>query len=106
MKDDERDEIAIGPEVAPGVRAGVQRTPDGYVTPMYFTPAKDGAPVPPGAELLFVDEPACECGTWMKVSSLYKSNRATTDGPAQVATPVYRENYDRIFGKKPEVGLA
>ena len=106
MEDDKRDEIFIGPEVSPGVRSGVRRGVDGEVTPMHFTPAKDGAPVPPGAELLFVDEPACECGTWMKGRSLYKSDRATSDGPAQVATPVYRENYDRIFGKKPEVGLA
>ena len=27
-------------------------------------------------------------------------------GPAQVATAIYRENYDRIFGTKPDVGQA
>jgi hypothetical protein len=30
----------------------------------------------------------------------------TCDGPAQVATPAYREGYDRIFGTKPAVGQA
>lgn len=114
MKDDRRDEIAIGPEVAPGIRAGLKRTADGEVTPMHFTPARDGVPVPPGAEVLFVDpvsdgtSSSCECGTWRKVSSLYPplAGQATSQGPAQVATPEYLENYDRIFGKKPEVGLA
>jgi hypothetical protein len=27
--------------------------------------------------------------------------RAATGGPAQVATPMYRKNYDAIFGKQP-----
>jgi hypothetical protein len=33
-------------------------------------------------------------------------NAATSDGPAQVATPQYRSNWDTIFGKKQVVGQA
>ena len=29
--------------------------------------------------------------------------RSTSDGPAQVATPKYREGYDRIWGKRKTV---
>jgi hypothetical protein len=61
---------------------------------------KDGQPIPEGAELIQV---GAEDGEgWRDVTTVYKSERS---GPAQVATPAYREGYDRIFGKQ-KMGLA
>lgn len=95
-----RDEINFGPEIAPGVRAAMRRQGDsGEMRPVRVTVARDGAPVPPGAELAQVDGP-CVDG-WHGITSLFGG-----DGPAQVATPAYRDGYDRIFGKKQNVGLA
>ena len=37
--------------------------------------------------------------------SMHPNNRGSKTGPAQVATPAYRENYDVIFGRVP-VGKA
>lgn len=112
------EEIAFGPEVAPGVRVALRRRGDevreGFVRPM-----KDGAPIPPGTEVARVGDPSCGCegGHWHELTPLYKydapnergapaARRATSDGPPQVATPAYREGFDRIFGKKAPVGLA
>lgn len=73
------------------------RRRDGNVEVGTFFEAHDGQPIPEGAELVQVDyNPRNE---WHNAETLYKN------GPAQVATPAYRDGYDRIFGKK-EVGLA
>lgn len=94
------DEIKIGPEVAPGVRAAIRRRGD-ETEPVYFTEHADGAPINPGEEYVRFGKPARD--GWRPVTSVYK---AAGDGPAQVATPSYREGYDRIFGKKQQVGQA
>jgi len=94
---DENDKIAFGPEIAPGVHVAARRSPDGEVRQVAIMPMRDGAPLSPGSEVAHVDE-ACEDG-WHTLTSVYKS------GPAQVATPAYREGYDLIFGKQ-KVGLA
>jgi hypothetical protein len=62
---------------------------------------KDGDPIPEGAEIIRAG-PEDDDG-WRDVTTIYGEQRT---GPAQVASPQYREGYDRIFGKKPEVGLA
>jgi hypothetical protein len=90
----EHDEIWFGP----GVYAALRRTPDGEVRQVTCSPMRSGAPLRLGAELANVSE-GNEDG-WHPLTSIYKS------GPAQVATPAYREGYDRIFGKKQKVGLA
>ena len=70
---------------------------DGSVQIGTFHEMRDGQPLPEGAELVQVDyHPGDE---WHNSETLYKQ------GPAQVATPAYREGYERIFGKK-EVGIA
>jgi hypothetical protein len=70
---------------------------DGSVQFGTFDEMREGQPIPKGAELVQVDyHPENE---WHNSETLYRN------GPAQVATPAYREGYDRIFGKK-EVGLA
>jgi hypothetical protein len=52
----------------------------------------------PGSEIAHISPE--DSDGWHEVQTLYRN------GPAQVATPKYREGYDRIFGKKPDVGLA
>lgn len=96
------DEIAFGPEIEPGVRVARRRS-DGRTRNVLVTAAQDGVPVQPGSELATFDQQRkCdEDGTrWHTITSSYKQ------GPAQVATPKYREGYDRIFGKKQPVGQA
>lgn len=36
----------------------------------------------------------------------HPANKAKAAGPAQVATPAYRSNYETIFGKKVSAGQA
>lgn len=86
-----------------------------------FGAVEDGKPIPEGAELIMSGPP--DHDGWRDVKVLYRHETApqpepvepefsvglsgfTTDGPPQVATPAYREGYDRIFGKKQKVGLA
>lgn len=63
-----------------------------------FREAKEGQSIPQGAEFIHAGE--ADADGWRDVTSIYKN------GPAQVATPQYREGYDRIFGKKQKVGVA
>ena len=106
MKKQPTDEISIGPEVSPGVHRALRRCGDD-VTEVFVTPGhgSDGEPIPPGVELAQLGASSCDCGDghWRSLRSIYKDERS---GPAQVATPEYREGYDRIFGKKQKVGLA
>lgn len=89
--------IRMGPELSPGVRTALLRREDGD-SPVLMTRPKDGAPIPPGASMVHVDQ-ECREG-WHDVTTLY------TNGPAQVATPEYREGWERIFGGKQPVGDA
>lgn len=86
-----KDRIRLSPDGA-AIRCNEEGT--GFGT---FTEMKEGQPLREGAELIRVED-ADEDG-WRDVISIYKN------GPAQVATPAYRENYDRIFGKQ-KVGMA
>ena len=97
--EDTRDELCFGPEIAPGVHSALRRSPDGEVRQVAVRVAEDGVPVNSG-ELAQLDDDSCECGQWRKITTIYKA------GPAQVATPAYRKNYDGVFGKKRAVGEA
>lgn len=97
MSDEKRDEIKITRRIGERSFAAVRRNDEGD-TPMKVRVPQEGEPLPPGGELLSVDA-ECKDG-WHSVDTVYKS------GPPQVVTPKYREGWDRIFGKKPEVGLA
>lgn len=91
-----KDEVNVGPEVAPGVRVAVRRDETGERV-VTLRKAVDGAPMGPTTELVEVD-PECR-GGWHSVRSIYR-------GPPQVATDAYREGYDRIFGGRQTVGAA
>lgn len=90
------DEIRFGRQIAPRTHIATRRDADGVEREVFVRQPRDGAPIVPGAEILSVS-PKCRDG-WHEVQTIY--------GPPQVATPAYRKSYDRIFGKKPDVGLA
>jgi hypothetical protein len=94
------DQIRLGPEIEPGRGAAIRRSDEG-ISFGTFTEVKSGRPIPEGAELICVGDPADD--GWRGVTPFYKHE---SNGPAQVATPAYHEGYDRIFGKKREAGLA
>lgn len=59
----------------------------------------DGTPVPDNARVVHQEDGMLKVGPTV-------SEMKAMNGPAQIATPAYRDGYDRIFGKKPVVGLA
>lgn len=93
-----KDEVNIGPVIAPGVRVARRRNEGGEEL-ITLREAVDGAPIGPSTELVQVGT-ECRNG-WHTVRSLYGGA-----GPPQVATEAYREGYDRIFGGKQTVGAA
>ena len=93
-----RERIRMREVVGPGaVRADLER--DGKVQSCVVRQAEDGDPVPPGVDLVHVKETGS--GEWYDAETVYRGS-----GPPQVATPAYREGYDRIFGGGQKVGLA
>lgn len=111
-----KDQIRIGPEVAPGRRIAVRRCGENFAIGT-FGGMKDGRPIPKGAELIRMAQEQDTDG-WRDATVLYRNEpepepeielapleETHGSGPAQVATPAYRESYDRIFGKQ-KVGLA
>ena len=94
-----KDQAMVGSEIAPGVRHVVRRRGDGDLQLGHFHEVKEGQPIPPGAEVVLVGKPGDD--GWRDVESIYGGR----SGPPQVATPEYREGYDRIFGNR-KVGLA
>jgi len=98
MADELKDQIRWGPQIGPDARVAIRRDADGNEREVLARQPGDGAPMLPGTEVVTVS-PTCRDG-WHDVETLYRH------GPPQVATPKYREGYDRIFGKKPDVGLA
>lgn len=100
--------ISLGPVIGPNARLAA-RERDGEISTVIVRKAHDGEPIHDGSELASVENPDCACGHWQDVTPIYGGDgegRATEGGPAQVATDAYRAGHDRIFGKKPTVGLA
>jgi hypothetical protein len=98
---DEKDELCVGPVCGHGERLAYRRR-DGEIETGVVRELEDGRPLPEGAELVQMNiPPGCdgECGGWHSATTVYRN------GPAQVATPKYREGYDRVFSKQ-KVGLA
>lgn len=87
----------IGPCLGNGRQAAlVEKDGQEHETTVKF--AKEGDAVAPGQSLVQLG--ASDNEGWHDATVLFHN------GPAQVATPKYREGYDRIFGKKTEVGVA
>lgn len=105
-KNTKTDRVSLGPVIGPNARLAMRET-DGHVEPIIVQRVADGEPLNEGDEISAVENPNCRCGRWQDLKPVYKRDgRATESGPAQVATEGYRAGYDRIFGKKPTVGLA
>jgi hypothetical protein len=94
MKKREHDEIQFGPEIAPGVHSALRRTPDGKIREVACSPLRDGVPLSPNSEIANVSKET-EDG-WHTLTDVCK---LAGDGPAQVATPAYREGWSRIYAK-------
>jgi len=87
----------IGPCLGNGRHAAlVEKDGQEHETTVKF--AKEGESVAPGQSLVQLG--ASDNEGWHEGTVLFHN------GPAQVATPAYRDGYDRIFGKKTEVGMA
>src|SRR5579864_3762253 len=90
------------------LRARPGRIDAGEVRPM-----REGRPVAAGGEVVRLerraDAPALfdvhvEC-VIPPVASAPPTERASGDGPPQVATPAYRENWELTFGPRRDAGL-
>lgn len=92
----EKDRILVGPDQ----RYIRKRADTGKTEIGELHPVQAGRPLVEGQELIRMSAPNDE--GWREVDVLYRHS----SGPAQVATPAYREGHDRIFGKKREVGLS
>jgi hypothetical protein len=96
-----KDQLRIGAEIAPNTRIVERRGERSGVGTL--TPVKEGQPLQEGTELVKVTRGDDE---WHDVETIYRHEAAPSlSGPPQVATPEYREGYDRIFGKQ-KIGLA
>lgn len=92
-----RDEITVGPQIAPdGSRVCVRHTEDHQVGLGVMRPIEDGKPVLDG-EVVSLQRIE---GDRFAITTLYHA------GPPKVTFPAYRDGWDRIFGKEPEVGQA
>lgn len=93
------DFIDLGPELAPEHYAAV-RERGGATEPIVVRKVREGESLTDDALVLEkTDHPNRFAVT--EVRALRAGH-----GPAQVASPQYRENFDRIFGGKQEVGQA
>jgi hypothetical protein len=89
------DEITIGPAVADNVHVAVRHTADHEVQAGFVRKIREGESLPDNA---FFTE--CIEG------NRYKCTPVDHVGPTRVATPAYRDGWDRIFGGKQAVGQA
>lgn len=76
---------------------GVKETSDG-VEVAQIAPIREGHPMAPGTEILRRIDGCC----FESVGKVPGGH----SGPAQVASPAYRESYERIFGGRAERGQA
>jgi len=86
-----KDEFHIH-EVSEKALWGVRKNDDGE-TAGVMVPMVEGQNLMPGMELVNITARAGEDSV-VDLESVFK-----TKGPAQVASPQYRENYDNIFAK-------
>ena len=105
-KNTKTDRVSLGPVIGPNARLAMRET-DGNVEPIVVRRVLDGEPIYDDTEVAAVENPNCQCGHWQDLNHVYgREARATESGPAQVASEAYRAGHDRIFGKRPTVGLA
>lgn len=102
MKDDDKDQVVLGPELGNGQYACLRKRGDkvttGVITPVDSPEGEDLSSRAEGLiELEHVDGDLYDVSASYDYTSLGYSERS---GPAQVNTPKYQKGWDTIFGKK------
>ncbi len=108
-----KDMLVPGPDLGNGVRTFTRHLPDYTVVGGVMKPLKEGEPILDGG--VFMVKPRGDGTPICDVEDVPIPGQKTCQeciaeaghkGPARVATPKYRDGWDRIFGGKPEVGQA
>jgi len=86
------DELYLGP-TEDGRTTALRHHADHTLQPCSLLPLQDGKPIPPGAELVQLQQ---RPNGAYAVTSIYKSA-----GPAKVTTDEYRAGWDRVFAPRP-----
>lgn len=73
---------------------------DGEVHRLGGMPLREGVSAPPGSQIIYCHKVEPGLHEVDDVVDVPGRAPALLDGPAQVATPAYREGYDRVFGKR------
>jgi hypothetical protein len=98
------DVVLVHGATGDGEGARVLRVRPGHLEAGEVRPLRDGQPIAAGGEVVrLVERPDAPCAYDVKVD--YKAPAATppalpprkAHGPAQVATPAYRDSWDRTF---------
>ena len=82
-----------------------RRKENGEVTVGEATRIKEGKPLPSSGEIVYLKERAEGCPMYDVVDSFKLGNGPETEvgsGPAMVSSPVFRANWDSIFGGNDE----
>ena len=83
-----------------------RRKPNGRVTVGEATPIKEGKPLPQSGEIVYLKERAPGCPMYDVEDSFDLSKEEQSEdsssGPAMVASPAFRSNWDSIFGGDSE----
>ncbi len=105
-KEKETDVILLHAPTDDGEGAKVLRARRGAVEAGEVRPLKEGKPLGEGGEVVTLQpRPDAPCVCDVKVAYERTPRRSST-GPAQVATPTYRAQWERIFGKARPAGPA
>jgi hypothetical protein len=85
-----------------GQGARVVRARPGHLEAGEVRPLRDGQPLAPGGEVVrLVERPGTPCLYDVKVDyqvpGTHESTERSSNGPAQVATPAYRDSWERTF---------
>jgi hypothetical protein len=88
-----QDIIIPGPMLPNGHRLGIRHTANHEPELGEIVSSEEGRPMPDNAHLLTKEDGVIRVGP--SVEELKAGS-----GPAQVATPAYRDSWDRVFGKQ------
>lgn len=86
--------IHVGPQLENGAFSCIREDGDGSLHAGEVAPLEDGQALSSNQEVVILE--ATDSPTTLRIAS--STGRLTSDGPAQVASRKYREEYDRIFG--------
>jgi hypothetical protein len=84
-----------------GQYLGLRTTDGGEPEPSLLVTVNEGQPLDPREDL--VQLVPQEGSPTYTVRTVLKGRRPNHKGPAQVATPTYRRNFDRVFGQQKDL---